>query len=92
MANLYLDVLDRELEQRGLSFVRYADDIAVFVASERAAERVLERLTRWLHTHLDLDVNATKSGARRTEESALLGFRIHPGGQVSPAPKGHRAV
>ncbi|WP_338115068.1 reverse transcriptase domain-containing protein [Thiocapsa imhoffii] len=87
LANLYLDVLDRELEQRGLSFVRYADDIAVFVASERAAERVLERMTRWLRTHLDLDVNATKSGARRTEESALLGFRIHPGGQVSPAPK-----
>jgi hypothetical protein len=87
LANLYLDVLDRELEQRGLSFVRYADDIAVFVASERAAERVLERLTRWLHTHLDLEVNAAKSGARRTEETALLGFRIHPGGQVSPAPK-----
>jgi len=87
LANLYLDVLDRELEQRGLSFVRYADDIAVFVASERAAERVLERLTRWLHKHLDLEVNAAKSGARRTEASALLGFRIHPGGDVSPAPK-----
>ena len=87
LANLYLDVLDRELEQRGLSFVRYADDIAVFVSSERAAKRVLDRLTRWLHTHLDLDVNATKSGARRTEATALLGFRIHPGGQVSPAPK-----
>ena len=87
LANLYLDVLDRELEQRGLSFVRYADDIAVFVASERAAERVLERLTRWLHTHLDLEVNVAKSGARRTEETALLGFRLHPGGHVSPAPK-----
>ena len=87
LANLYLDVLDRELEQRGLSFVRYADDIAVFVASERAAERVLERLRRWLHTHLDLEVNAAKSGARRTEQTALLGFRIHPGGEVSLAPK-----
>lgn len=87
LANLYLDVLDRELERRGLSFVRYADDIAVFVSSKRAAERVLERLTRWLHKHLDLEVNAAKSGVRRTEDSALLGFRIHPGGQVSPAPK-----
>ena len=86
------------VEERGQNRVRirrqglgqYAlpfDDIAVFVASERAAERVLERLTRWLHTHLDLEVNAAKSGARRTEETALLGFRIHPGGQVSPAPK-----
>jgi RNA-directed DNA polymerase len=87
LANLYLDTLDRELARRGLSFVRYADDIAVFVASERAAERVLGRLTRWLHQHLDLEVNATKSGAHRTEETALLGFRIHPGGHASPAPK-----
>ena len=87
LANLYLDVLDRELARRGLSFVRYADDIAVFVSSERAARRVLERLTRWLHKHLDLEVNVAKSGAHRTEDTALLGFRIHPGGQVSPAPK-----
>jgi group II intron reverse transcriptase/maturase len=87
LANLYLDVLDRELVRRGLSFVRYADDIAVFVSSERAAKRVLERLTRWLHQHLDLEVNAAKSGAHRTEDTALLGFRIHPDGQVSPAPK-----
>ena len=87
LANLYLDVLDRELVRRGLSFVRYADDIAVFVSSERAAKRVLERLTRWLHKHLDLEVNVAKSGAHRTEDTALLGFRIHPDGQVSPAPK-----
>jgi len=87
LANLYLDVLDRELVRRGLSFVRYADDIAVFVSSERAAKRVLERLTRWLHQHLDLEVNAAKSGAHRTEDTALLGFRIHPDGPVSPAPK-----
>lgn len=87
LANLYLDVLDRERVRRGLSFVRYADDIAVFVSSERAAARVLGRLTQWLHQHLDLEVNAAKSGAHRTEETALLGFRIHPGGPVSPAPK-----
>jgi RNA-directed DNA polymerase len=87
LANLYLDALDRELVRRGLSFVRYADDIAVFVSSERAAKRVLERLTRWLHQHLDLEVNAAKSGAHCTEDTALLGFRIHPDGQVSPAPK-----
>ncbi len=87
LANRYLDVLDRELEQRGLSFVRHADDIAVVVASERAAERGLERLPRWPHTHLDLEVNVAKGGARRAEETTLRGFRIHPDGQVSPAPK-----
>jgi len=64
-----------------------ATRLAVFVASERAAERVLECLRRWLHKHLDLEVNAAKSGARRTEAGALLGFPIHPGGKVSPAPK-----
>lgn len=87
LANLYLEPLDRELEARGLAFVRYADDIAVFVASPRAAERVVERLTRWLKRHLDLEVNAAKSGARHTEDTSLLGLRIHRRGDVSPAPK-----
>ncbi len=55
-----------------------ATRLAVFVASERAAERVLERLTRWLHTHLDLDVNATKSGARRSEGKRPANYRLDP--------------
>ena len=59
----------------------------MFVAGQRAAERVLERLTRWLHIHLDVEVSVAKSGARRSEATALLGFRIRPGGAVSPAPK-----
>jgi RNA-directed DNA polymerase len=42
LANIYLDPLDKELESRGLSFVRYADDIAIFVTSPRAAERPSE--------------------------------------------------
>ena len=87
LANLYLEPLDRELETRALSFVRSADDIAVFVASPRAAERVVERLTRWRKRHLDLEVNAARSGAHHTEGTSLLGFRIHSRGDVSPAPK-----
>jgi len=82
-----LDPLDRELERRGIAFVRYADDIALFVGSERAAERVLESVKTWLYKQLDLEVNADKSGTGRSEESQLLGFRIHESGDVSLAPK-----
>jgi RNA-directed DNA polymerase len=87
LSNLYLDPLDRELERRGIAFVRYADDIAVFVSSERAAQRVLESVTAWLSRHLDVEVNIEKSGTGRSEDGALLGFRIHANGDVSPAPK-----
>lgn len=87
LANLYLDPLDKELERRGIDFVRYADDIALFVSSERAAKRVLESIKVWLREQLGLEVNEDKSGAGRSEESQLLGFRIHEKGDVSPSPK-----
>ena len=48
LANIYLDPLDKELEQRGLSFVRYAADLAIFVKSERSAERVLNSVIAWI--------------------------------------------
>ena len=48
LANIYLDPLDKEMEARGLSFVRYADDIAVFASSERSAARILKRLIKWI--------------------------------------------
>jgi retron-type reverse transcriptase len=47
LANLLLDDLDRELERRGHRFVRYADDLTIFVGSQRAAERVLASVSRW---------------------------------------------
>lgn len=87
LANLYLDPLDKELERRGVAFVRYADDIALFVASERSAKRVLASVKAWLRRELDLEVNDDKSGTGRSEETQLLGFRIHAGGEVSVAPK-----
>lgn len=86
LANLYLDPLDRELEQRGNAFVRYADDIAIFVSSERSAKRVLASVKEWLRKHLDLEINDDKSGTGRSEEGKLLGFRIHADGDVSVAP------
>lgn len=86
LANIYLDALDRELEQRGLAFSRYADDCNIYVSSRRSAERVLASLTDWIARHLRLEVNATKSGTGRPWERKFLGFRIHPQGKIEAAP------
>lgn len=87
LANVYLDPLDKELEKRGLSFVRYADDIAIFVSSPRSAERVLASITEWIEKHLKVPVNREKSGSGPTEASALLGYRLKADGTIVIAPK-----
>ena len=87
LANIYLDPLDKELERRGLSFVRYADDIAIYVSSARSAERVLANIIAWIEKHLRLPVNRSKSGHGPTDQSALLGFRLHGDGKIAVAPK-----
>ena len=87
LANIYLDELDKELEKRGLSFVRYADDVAIFVSSERSAERVLASVVAWIEKHLKVPVNRDKSGSGPTDESALLGFRLYSDGRVGVGPK-----
>lgn len=87
LANIYLDPLDKELERRGLSFVRYADDIAIFCSSERAAGRVLVRVIEWIEKHLKVPVNRDKSGNGPTDESALLGFRLYSDGRLGVSPK-----
>lgn len=87
LANIYLDPLDRELEARGLSFVRYADDIAIFASSERAAERIGERVIKWIERNLKVPVNRDKSKSGPTDESALLGFRLYSDGSIGVSPK-----
>jgi RNA-directed DNA polymerase len=87
LANIYLDPLDKELERRGLAFVRYADDIAIYASSQRSAERILESVIKWLSKELKLEVNRTKSGAGPTEEGGLLGFRIDPEGTIEIGAK-----
>jgi group II intron reverse transcriptase/maturase len=86
LANIYLDALDRELEQRGLAFSRYADDGNIYVSSQRSAQRVLASLTAWIQKHLRLEVNATKSGTGRPWDRKFLGFRINPEGKIEAAP------
>jgi group II intron reverse transcriptase/maturase len=87
LANIYLDALDKELEKRGVSFVRYADDVAIFASSERAAERILEGVISWIEKNLKVPVNRDKSGSGPTDESSLLGFRIYSDGRVGVSPK-----
>jgi len=85
LANLYLDALDHELERRGVSFCRYADDVAMFVTSERSGERILDSLTVWIAQHLKLRINAPKSGVDRPWNGQFLGFRITGEGRIAPA-------
>ena len=87
LANIYLDKLDKELEQRELSFCRYADDVVIFVSSERSAQRVLESVTQWIAKHLKLNVNQKKSGTGRPWDSQFLGFRINSNHEITIAPK-----
>jgi len=61
LSNIMLDDLDKELERRGLRFVRYADDVQIYVKSPRAAERVMESVTKFIEKTLKLKVNRDKS-------------------------------
>jgi RNA-directed DNA polymerase len=89
LSNLVLDELDRELECRGHRFVRYADDCNVYVSSERAGQRVMESVTRFITQKLKLKVNETKSAVARPQERKFLGFSFSPGPEVKRviAPK-----
>jgi group II intron reverse transcriptase/maturase len=87
LANIYLDVLDQELERRGLSFSRYADDCNIYVRSEKAAQRVMERITQFVKKRLKLEVSASKSGVDRPWNRKFLGFRINPKGVIEASEK-----
>ena len=89
LSNLVLDELDRELERRGHRFVRYADDCNLFVRSERAGQRVMESVTRFITQKLKLKVNETKSAVARPQERKFLGFSFSAGPEVKRviAPK-----
>jgi RNA-directed DNA polymerase len=90
LANVLLDVVDKELERRGHRFARYADDCNVYVQSQRAGERVMEALVG-LYAKLKLQVNAEKSAVARVWTRQFLGFSfwVAPGRVVKRrvAPK-----
>src|ERR1700739_688712 len=74
LSNLMLDVLDKELERRCLNFVRYADDCNIYVRSQRAGERVMASIERFLSKRLKLRVNKAKSAVDRPAKRKFLGF------------------
>lgn len=76
LANVVLDELDRELARRGLRFVRYADDLQIFVRSERAGHRVFASIRRFIQSRLRLRVNEAKSAVALSETRHFLGFRV----------------
>lgn len=82
LSNIVLDELDKELERRGHNFVRYADDLIVFLQSERSAERVSKSLIDYIETQLGLRVNRAKSRLCRSESLNFLGHGILRDGQL----------
>lgn len=74
LSNIVLDELDQELESRGHAFVRYADDVQIYVHSRRAGERVKQNLTRYIEHTLRLKVNVVKSAVDRPWNRTFLGF------------------
>lgn len=87
LANIYLDALDKELEGRGLSFCRYADDCNIYVGSQKAAERVFASVTAWIEKHLKVPVNRDKSDTGRPWDRQFLGYQPTEAGELKPAPK-----
>jgi group II intron reverse transcriptase/maturase len=77
LSNILLDKLDKELESRGDRFIRYADDICVFVKSKRSSLRVLTSISTYIEEELKLEVNRHKSEATRPWKSRLLGYSFY---------------
>jgi len=74
LSNIVLDELDRELEERGHKFCRYADDCNIYVSSKRSGERVLESISRFIEEKLRLRINADKSAVSRPWKRVFLGY------------------
>ena len=77
LSNIYLTLLDRELETRGLHFARYADDCVIFVRTENSAKRVIHTITNFIENKLKLKVNASKTHITRPSNLKYLGFTFY---------------
>lgn len=88
LSNIMLNELDKELEKRGLRFTRYADDCIIVVQSEKAANRVMESITRFIEKKLGLKVNAEKSKIAKPNQIKYLGFGFYytKTGIIKPKP------
>lgn len=88
LSNIMLNELDKELEKRGLRFTRYADDCIIVVQSEKAANRVMESITKFIERKLGLKVNVEKSKVAKPNEIKYLGFGFYytKTGSIKPKP------
>ena len=88
LSNIMLNELDKELEKRGLRFTRYADDCIIVVQSEKAANRVIESITKFIEKKLGLKVNVEKSKVARPNQIKYLGFGFYytKTGIIKPKP------
>ena len=87
LSNIVLDELDKELEGRGHSFCRYADDCNIYVKSQKAGERVMASIVKFVEQKLKLKVNQTKSGVRHCSEVKFLGYTLLAEGGIRVADK-----
>jgi group II intron reverse transcriptase/maturase len=76
LSNIVLDELDKELERRGLSFCRYADDAKIYVGSRKAGQRVMQSISTFIENKLKLKVNQAKSKVGQTADIVFLGFVV----------------
>jgi group II intron reverse transcriptase/maturase len=76
LSNIVLDELDQELERRGLEFCRFADDCNIFVKSQKAAERVMAKVSQFIEKKLKLKVNQEKSQVALSDKVKFLGFTV----------------
>jgi group II intron reverse transcriptase/maturase len=76
LSNIVLDELDQELERRGLEFCRFADDCNIFVTSQKAADRVMEKVSQFIEKKLKLKVNQEKSQVALSDRVKFLGFIV----------------
>jgi len=94
LSNILLTELDRELEHRGHTFCRYADDCNIYVKSKAAGERVMASLTRFLAERLKLTVNTTKSAVAKPWERKFLGYSLtgHKAPRLRIAPASYQRL
>jgi group II intron reverse transcriptase/maturase len=94
LSNILLDDLDRELDQRGYRFCRYADDCNIYVGSQRTGQRVMRAITAFLERGLKLKVNADKSAVARPWERKFLGYSMtwHRKPKLKIAPQSRKRL
>lgn len=92
LSNIVLDELDQELTRRGLSYVRYADDLQIFTSSLRSAERIKEGITKFIEKRMLLKVNREKSGIKHCYKVNFLGHSLLYGGQLGLSEKSEKRL